>query len=360
MRISTSGVNMAASVIARETMTALEGRPYSLPGDQAPPQVRQPILLFAMAAQTNPYAAATNTITVFLESNVDLPQASAISLTGFTGALSAASLSLGAAEGGNGAQNLFQDIGATGVSASWQASTHTIKLYLINNLSAMSRIGFTFSLTNPAVGSSGDAAGIEALSLEVGIRPRVVMGDDETLLCGIPGSTRGEAQPLTIRATEFTIKEVSQNSTFPDDVANVISVKLQTNARLSDCTITISGLPSSLSRSLVELKSLGSAGSSNVFTVGGNISTARIQSGVLLLRIDAPQAVEPYTPVAFSFDIRNPPTQRDAAQLYISACGVMPTSKLMTAPLGSITGLAGSVPGMYRERERERARARAR
>lgn len=69
----------------------------SMPGDQAPPQVRQPVLTLAQAAQTNPTTFARNTMTLWMESNVNLPAAAAVSLSGFIEAQSAESVTLGTA-----------------------------------------------------------------------------------------------------------------------------------------------------------------------------------------------------------------------------------------------------------------------
>jgi hypothetical protein len=87
VRLSCSGVNIQPTLMSRENSAPLPALgASSMPGDQAPPQVRQPVFTLAIAAQSNPTVFARNTMTVWMESNVDLPAAAAVSLSGFQGA----------------------------------------------------------------------------------------------------------------------------------------------------------------------------------------------------------------------------------------------------------------------------------
>lgn len=61
-------------------------------------------------------------------------------------------------------------------AASWEASTHTIRLYLRDKLVAKTRVSLTFVVINPVVG--GSAANVSIESVETGILPLLVKGDE--------------------------------------------------------------------------------------------------------------------------------------------------------------------------------------
>ena len=352
VQLSSRGVNIAPTIMQRDTtqvLTSING--ISVPGDQAPPQIRQPVLARAIISQTQPYAAAHNTFTLFFESNVDLPAAAAITLSGFSGAQSSASLLLGSIgadadqQGMHADQHLlFEDSDGNAGQATWQASTASVRIYSVSNLAAMTHVALTFTLTNLMVGRA--AATIYASSAQIGIRSVLVRGDTEIELCGIPGTARGEASPLAIRSPEITLNSISQSSTFPGDDANVITVNLQFNARISDCTLAIEGLPSSVGNSSGTIPLSSSDGtSSHVFSVGASVSQARMENGLILLYVSPVAEMVPFTTYSFSFTVRNPDFQTQPPPLYISACSLITTPQLMTPLRAPIPGLVGSVPG---------------
>ena len=292
----------------------------------------------ALAAQSNPYPAAANNMTVVLECNVDLQPSTGITLRGFNGSQSGAALQLRSADGTAVASQLSSE-------AVWQAVQQTVRLNVSTTLPAHTRVGVMFELINPSAGRP--AARLHAESVEAGIAPRVIVGDQELILCGVPTTFRGEARPLTIRDPLLTIKEASQSSTFPGKLDNIITVSLQSNAQLSDCSLTITGLPASVGNSsqALTLQNLGSEGSSEVFSTSAGVSQARLEAGDILLNVPATRAMRPYYTYAFSFTLRNPSSAQAAPALSISACGIIPTPQPMSSPSGPIPGLLGSVDG---------------
>lgn len=173
-----------------------------------------------------------------------------------------------------------------------------------------------------------------------------VLGDGELILCGVPGTYRGEAQPLTIRNPELTIKQISQNSTFPGDTNNMITVSLQSNSRLSSCQITIRGMPSSVGAGSIPLLPLvnSSQESVDIFIAGGTSGQALLDNGDVILNIKQLSSIDPYATYSFSFAIRNPNFEQNPPALSITACGVIPM-QTMSSPGGPIPGLQGSMPG---------------
>lgn len=111
---------------------------------------------------------------------------------------------------------------------------------------------------------------------------------------------------VEIRPAIFTVKHIEQSSTFPGDGSNVISISLQANARVSGCTLTIQGLPSTakpgnVSDPIIQFKTLGTGGSSDVFSVGARTSHARVVDGDIYLHVDSSCEMLPHTTFAFSF-----------------------------------------------------------
>ena len=351
VQLSSRGVNIEPTIMERETKQILSSiMGISVPGDQAPPQIRQPVLTRAIISQSHPYAAARNTLTVFFESNVDIPASAAISLSGFLGAESSAELSLGSIEADADQQEkhadqhlLFQDSGGNKGKATWHASTSSVQIYSVSNLAAMTHVALTFTLTNMMVGGAGTT--IYAESAEIGIRRALVLGDTEIELCGIPGATRGEARPLSIRSPKMIVNSIRQSSTFPGAL-NDIHVDLNLNARISDCTLAIEGLPPSVGNSsgIIPLSSQDGT-SSSVFSVGASVSKARLENGIVLLYVSPDREMVPHTTYSFSFTVRNPDVLTPPPLLYITACSLITTPQLMATLPAPILGLPGSVPG---------------
>jgi hypothetical protein len=351
IQLNSSGIAIAAQEMQRETRHVLQNIGMSLPGDRAPPQVRHPVFNLALVSQSTPYAAADNNFTIFLQSNVDLPPQAAITLKGLSNMTGNVSIALRDVDNDQAAalstKMRFRDSPDQGVPgyASWQMGNDTLRLYLNETLSAMSLVHLTFTLQNPRVGRA--PSDLTAESFETGIKPRLMQGDAELLLCGTPNTFRGEALPLSIRIPDFTTRLISQSLTFPGHPANTIFVTLQANAVLSACVITITGLPVSVGNAsqVLPLQSAGSSMGSEIFTVEGQGSRARLEQGTILLNIEGMHGMEPFKNYAFKFSLRNPTSAQGPPAIMISACDFIVESQRMMSPDSPIPGLEGSVAG---------------
>ena len=228
-----------------------QGNTMGMPGT-----VAQADFTMASISQSNPYPAASNTITIKIKTNVPLPGPDsnlpscpiAITVSGLAGACHQP----GQVVAKEGSSDAFSyEAGSEGDSKKggvWNADDFAIVLHVAHDgMNADNEVEFIFDISNPTTGQESPLVFIEASGIQIG-RREMERGTDEPP----PDIYQGQAfesYPLEVRGqvdtNEFKIKDIGQSTAEPGQ-DNTITITFATNVPLTKenpaSVITISGL----------------------------------------------------------------------------------------------------------------------
>ena len=272
--------------------------------------------------QSNPLAGGSNTITVTIQSNVNLAQAtdsSVVTISGLTSAPDALSLALTSVE--SSGADLFSD-GTTQGKGALTSGTLTLTVYTGQTVAAGTQYAFSFTITNPSSAQGAASAVIEA-SGTASFVPTALDAPGSPLL-GVPNG----ANPLLVVVPEFDVREIGQSNPLAGG-SNTITVTIQSNVNLAQAqssAVTLTALVNGLSDGDVALTDVASTGATTVFGGQGVMNNS---GGTLTLTVASGETVAAGTTYKFSFTITNPSTQQNHATVTIAASGTaaFPTSR---------------------------------
>jgi hypothetical protein len=315
------------AVIARQAVQKdLVLRPFNILGGAQ-------VLFTVLAAvtqssisQSTMLPGTTNTITVVLTVNCDLPSASKITLSGLTSAngLNAATIAItstGSAFGTTAAwsPNLVLTVGSVGVI---EGVPYTVQFDVTNPLDAQASPDVTLT------GYVETAITVPSLSTRAPFNPTALTKVGAEIL-GAPNATF----PLFV-ILPFPVKIVVQTSDLIGALNN-LNFTLQSNLNLfagNSTFITITGLTGTQTASNTALPLYYRAGdTSNVFGATADWS----QAGTLVLKVrDVMSAGQTYI---FWIQVQNPSKGQFAPSIFISASG---TAAIVPALMNTSTGMA--------------------
>jgi len=227
-----------------------QGNTMGMPGT-----VAQADFTMASISQSNPYPAASNTITIKIKTNVPLPGPDsilpscpiAITVSGLAGACHQP----GQVVAANGSSNAFSYQAGSEVDTKkggvWNADDFAIVLHIAHDgMDADAETEFIFDISNPTTGQESPLVFIEASGIQIG-RREMERGTNEPP----PDIYQGQAfesYPLEVRGqvdtNEFKIKDIGQSTAEPGE-DNTITITFATNVPLTKenpaSVITISG-----------------------------------------------------------------------------------------------------------------------
>ena len=252
--------------------------------------------------QSNPLAGGSNTITVTIQSNVNLAQAtdsSVVTISGLTNAPDAASLGLTSVE--SSGADLFSD-GTTQGKGALSSGTLTLTVHTGQTVAAGTQYAFSFTITNPS-SAQGAASAVIAASGTASFAQAAMVAPGSALL----GVANG-ADPLVVVVPEFGVRKIGQSNPLAAG-SNTITVTIQSNVNLAQATdssvVTISGLTNAPDAASLGLTSVESSGA-DLFSDGTTQGKGALSSGTLTLTVHTGQTVAAGTQYAFSFTITNP------------------------------------------------------
>ena len=216
-------------------------------GGSAPLMLVKPRFDVRGVTQSNPVTSADNTLTVSLQSNLDVLPADnvAITLSNLAGAVASSPLDLSRVSGGQGAELLFC-VGPTSISAArfvaatpGQAAMVVLSLCHSAHLKAHTAYVFSFNVRNPPHAQPAPGVIIAAdgwLTYE----PEATTAPQASAR-GLPAS----AAPLTIAVPQFLERRVGQSNPAAG-LPNIISLTLTPNVDIygrQSSAITVGGIP---------------------------------------------------------------------------------------------------------------------
>ena len=228
--------------------------------------------------QSNPLAGGSNTITVTIQSNVNLrsTDSSVVTISGLTNAPDAASLGLTSVE--SSGADLFSD-GSTQGKGALSSGTLTLTVHTGQTVAAGTQYAFSFTITNPS-SAQGAASAVIAASGTASFAQAAMVAPSSPLL----GVANG-ADPLVVVVPEFDVRKIGQSNPLAGG-SNTITVTIQSNVNLAQATdssvVTISGLTNAPDAASLGLTSVESSGA-DLFSDGSN---AR-EGGIELRHADA-------------------------------------------------------------------------
>jgi hypothetical protein len=266
--------------------------------------------------QSNPIAGSSNTITVTIQTDVNLAQAdsSVVTISGLINAPDAASLALASVE--NSMANMLFWEGTTQGEGALSSGTLTLTLFTGKTVLAGTQYAFSFTITNPSGAQDAPTVTIAA-SGTASIPPTWMVAPDSPLLGVAKGS-----KPLLVMLPEFQVRKIGQSNPLAGG-SNTITVTIQSNVNLAQShgsVVTIVGLtnaPDTWSLALTSVENHGA----DLFSDGTTQGMGSLISGTLTLKVHRYQTVMAGMQYAFSFTILNPITEQDATTVTIEASG---------------------------------------
>jgi hypothetical protein len=174
--------------------------------------------------QSNPLAGGSNTITVTIQSNVNLAQAthsSVVTISGLTNAADAASLALTSVA--NSGASLFSD-GSTQGKGALSSGTLTLTVHTAQTVLAGTQYAFSFTITNPSAEQNATTVTIAASGTAVFPASRGAMTTDTRDRYGV---TDG-GKPIKVIVPSFSVKAIGQSTPLAGATVT-ISVTLTAN-----------------------------------------------------------------------------------------------------------------------------------
>ena len=188
--------------------------------------------------QSNPLAGGSNTITVTIQSNVNLAQAtdsSVVTISGLTNAPDAASLGLTSVE--SSGADLFSD-GSNQGKGALSSGTLTLTVHTGQTVAAGTQYAFSFTITNPASEQTFATPTIAASGTASFATSRGAMSTDIADRYGVADG----GKPMTVIVPSLSVKSIGQSTPLAGATVT-ISVTLTANVDFpNDSTVTIVGL----------------------------------------------------------------------------------------------------------------------
>jgi hypothetical protein len=302
-----AAVTIAASgtaSFAQEVMVAPNGPLLGVVNGTNPLLVVLPEFDVRKIGQSNPLAGGSNTITVTIQSNVNLAQAthsSVVTISGLTNATDAASLALTSVA--NSGASLFSD-GSTQGKGALSSGTLTLTVHTAQTVLAGTQYAFSFTITNPSAEQNAAAVTIAASGTAVFPTSRGAMTTDTGDRYGV---TDG-GKPIKVIVPSFSVKTIRQSTPLAGATVT-ISVILTANVDFpTGSTVTIAGLTGTQTASSGSLavNSSGLMGTSGVWTqsLGTLVLTAAsggtAQGAACTVTFDLQHAAAEYTPPTVS------------------------------------------------------------
>jgi hypothetical protein len=209
----------------------------------------------------------------------------------------------------------------------WNQSSGTLKLVVIGNALEIDDLSFSFLLRNPAK-SQAPPSNQVTVEVQQGIK-----FEADTFILPI-GKNMSE-YPITVDAANFTVKLISQSSSWPC-AQNTIDVFLRSNVRLLKAcspTATIIGLTDMLTNSTDHLTII-KRGASNAPAINGTWNQI---AGTL--KIEFAKFEDSAQEFNLSFVLRNPSRSRNALAIFLE--GVISSANSSTIRQST----TGSSPG---------------
>jgi hypothetical protein len=251
--------------------------------------------------QSNPLAGGSNTITVTIQSNVNLAQAthsSVVTISGLTNAADVASLALTSVE--NSGASLFGN-GSTQATGALSSGTLTLTVHTAQTVLAGTQYAFSFTITNPSAERNATTVTIAASGTAVFPTSRGAMTTDTGDRYGV---TDG-GKPIKVIVPSFSVKAIGQSTPLAGATVT-ISVTLTANVDFpTGSTVTIAGLTGTqtANSSSLAVNTSGLMGTSGVWTQtsGTLVLTAAdggtcAQGAACTVTFDLQHAAAEYTP----------------------------------------------------------------
>ena len=208
--------------------------------------------------QSNPLAGGSNTITVTIQSNVNLAQAtdsSVVTISGLTNAPDAASLGLTSVE--SSGADLFSD-GTTQGKGALSSGTLTLTVHTGQTVAAGTQYAFSFTITNPSSAQNDATVTIAASGTAAFPTSRGVMTTDTANVYGVTNggkpmkvieqsfSTKAIGQSTPLAGADVTITvTLTANSNFP--AGSIVTITGLTGTQTEDTTLTVTSTDGSTS-----------------------------------------------------------------------------------------------------------------
>ena len=263
--------------------------------------------------QSNPLASGSNTITVTIQTNVNLAQAdsSVVTITGLTGAPDSASLALTSVS--NSAADFFTD-GASQGKGVLSSETLTLTVHTGQTVAGGTQYVFSFVITNPSAAQDASAVSIAASGTASFPISRGVMTTDNPNRYVTDGG-----KPLkVIREPYFHVRAIGQSNPFAS-AQNEITVTLRTDVHLmASDKITITGLLNAHASNPVTLKAKNND-EHLIFSDGKTPGTGAWSAGTLTLTVHTNRTASANTTYILSFEITNPAHAQDDVLVFVEA-----------------------------------------
>jgi len=217
-----------------------------------------PVFDVRKIGQSNPLAAGSNTITVTIQSNVNLAQAtdsSVVTISGLTNAPDAASLGLTSVE--SSGADLFSD-GTTQGKGALISGTLTLTVHTGQTVVAGTQYAFSFTITNPSSAQNDATVTIAASGTAAFPTSRGVMTTDTANVYGVTNggkpmkvieqsfSTKAIGQSTPLAGADVTITvTLTANSNFP--AGSIVTITGLTGTQTEDTTLTVTSTDGSTS-----------------------------------------------------------------------------------------------------------------
>jgi hypothetical protein len=285
--------------------------------------------------QSNPLAGESNTISVTLQTDVNLSRGWVVIISGLKNAADAASLAL-TSVGANSGASLFSDgttqrmgslisgILTLTVEGRGACLPGTLDCERQDAVLAGTQYAFSFTITNPSSAQDAPTVKISVTVLTNGspdgsasIAPTAMVAPNSPLLGVVNG-----ANPLLVVLPEFQVRKIGQSNPMAEG-SNTITVTIKSNVNLAQAhgsVVTISGLMNAPDAWRLALTSVENRGA-DLFSDGTTQRMGSLISGTLTLKVNWNQTVMAGTQYAFSFTILNPSTGQEATTVTVEASG---------------------------------------
>ena len=250
-----SCVNLTAASLSTDAQGIPSGIPFGSPGDKLPLKVHPAAIFDAKMGQSNPFPANKNSLTVTITASFVLRESigATVVISNLTGASAPSGIMQVTGQHADHFGNSPSD--ADGREGVWNDTAKTLTLYVVKTLEAGEAYSATFEIENPP-GKQDAAVVIVKMSAGVSASARCVGDATTDLSVGsgglsgrITGAVPGDAMPLKVRQSFWTLgTRISQSTPYPGSV-NTIFVAFGTSVRLpweasaySSLRVVISGL----------------------------------------------------------------------------------------------------------------------
>lgn len=284
---------------------------HSQAGDARPLQVTKPTFVTHNIWQSNPFPCQNNSISIELDTNVDMLPTTQITVEGLTGSDTTSTLVLPV------------DVCGTRTVGKWDQASGKLVFQLISKQPACSTCIVKFDLKNPCCCQDSPISNVK-ISADVScfgrVNAMVLPARNITLLdSSVTRAVAQELEPLHIRCPSWQETSIYQSSKYPC-ADNVITVSLSFNVPVPDgdiMSLVLSGIHDTLTLR------------SNLSVVGPHIKgktglfDPSIDSGTLVTQVEG--RVEAYAGVVFNFTVINPRTPVQAKGVSLRIQGVLDT-----------------------------------